>query len=202
MSRDVFELVCTMNRNSVEMQLVVQCAPLLAGLKISNLLIISEENEKAFQCLIEECDLSVYFLTRFNKKAVYLLFRYEEMENLLADDSVRSFFRREGYRDLSIYAILRNFKKRYEQHTVAGGEFPHEMGLILGYPIEDVEGFIENGGNNCLYTGYWKVYNKPEEKKLIFKSYEKATERIIRMMFRGVPVREIIGARKKRLCAI
>ena len=46
------------------------------------------------------------------------------------------------------------------------------------------------------------VYNNPEEKKLIFKSYEKATERIIRMMSRGVPVREIIGARKKRLCAI
>ena len=76
------------------------------------------------------------------------------------------------------------------------------MGLILGYPIEDVEGFIENGGNNCLYTGYWKVYNKPEEKKLIFKSYEKATERIVRMMSCGVPVRDIIGASKKKLCAI
>ena len=26
----------------------------------------------------------------------------------------------------------------------AGGEFPHEIGLFLGYPPEDVRGFIDN----------------------------------------------------------
>ncbi len=200
MSRDVFELVCAMNRNSVEMQLVVQCAPLLAGLKISNLLIISEGNEEEFETLMSDSDLSVYFLTRFNGKVVYLLFCYEQMEALLTDDNVRNFFSREGYSDLTIHAILRKFKNRYEKHTSLGGEFPHEMGLILGYPIEDVEGFIENGGNNSLYTGYWKVYNKLEEKKRIFRSYEKATERIIRMMSHGVPVRDIVGLKRLQYC--
>lgn len=201
MSRDVFELVCAMNRNSVEMQLVVQCAPLLAGLKISNLLIIAEENQEAFEGLMKDSDLSVYFLTRFNGKVVYLLFRYEELEALMTDGSIRSFFRREGYGDLSIHAVLRKFKKRYERHTLSGGEFLHEMGLILGYPIEDVVGFIENEGNNCLYTGYWKVYNRLEEKKRIFISYEKATERIIKMISRGVPIRDIVGVKNRKICS-
>lgn len=202
MSSDVFELICAMNRNSVEMQLAVQCAPLIAGLKISNLLIIPQENEEAFENLMKDSDLSVYFLTRFNGKIVYLLFRYEELEALLCEHRIKGFFSREGYRDLSIHAILRKLKNRYEKHTISGGDFPHEMGLLLGYPIEDVEGFIENGGNNCLYTGYWKVYNKPEEKKQIFRSYEKATERIIRLMSNGMTVGDIINVRKEKLYAI
>ncbi len=28
-------------------------------------------------------------------------------------------------------------------------EFPHEIGLFLGYPPEDVRGFIENRAGNC-----------------------------------------------------
>ena len=36
--------------------------------------------------------------------------------------------------------------------------FPHEMGVLLGYPVEDVRGFMEQNGQNALYQGYWKVY--------------------------------------------
>ena len=36
-------------------------------------------------------------------------------------------------------------------------EFPHEIGLFLGYPPEDVEGFIQEP-NGQKYTGIWKVY--------------------------------------------
>ena len=35
-------------------------------------------------------------------------------------------------------------------------EFPHEIGLFLGYPPEDVEGFIQEP-NGQKYTGIWKV---------------------------------------------
>ena len=34
------------------------------------------------------------------------------------------------------------------------GAFPHEIGLLLGYPVEDVLGFIRYQGKNYLYTGY------------------------------------------------
>ena len=35
--------------------------------------------------------------------------------------------------------------------------FPHEIGLFLGYPPEDVDAFIKNGaaGEKCI--GMWKV---------------------------------------------
>ena len=57
-------------------------------------------------------------------------------------------------------------KKRLVQN-----EFPHEIGLLLGYPFEDVIGFIENEGRNYLYSGYWKVYKNKEEKCKLFNLY-------------------------------
>ena len=56
-----------------------------------------------------------------------------------------------------------------------GQEFPHEVGLFLGYPPEDVEGFIENKARSCKLTGYWKVYSDEEKAKKIFAKYSKCT---------------------------
>lgn len=50
------------------------------------------------------------------------------------------------------------------------GEFPHEIGLFLGYPLCDVRGFIEDArGGVCLGCGYWKVYGEVEEREKLFK---------------------------------
>ncbi len=40
-------------------------------------------------------------------------------------------------------------------------DFPHEIGVFLGYPLADVIGFIQNRGKNFTACGYWKVYTDP-----------------------------------------
>lgn len=52
-------------------------------------------------------------------------------------------------------------------------EFPHEIGLFLGYPPEDVSGFIENRPGSCKLTGIWKVYGNAEEASRTFEKYKK-----------------------------
>ena len=49
-----------------------------------------------------------------------------------------------------------------------GKRFPHEIGVLLGYPAEDVKGFVVNEGKNYLYSGYWKVYGDLSEAKQLF----------------------------------
>ena len=73
-----------------------------------------------------------------------------------------------------------------------GEGFPHEMGLLLGYPVEDVEGFIEHKGKNYLYSGYWKVYEDVASKRKIFEAYENAKEELIVLLANGHAVRSII----------
>jgi hypothetical protein len=71
-------------------------------------------------------------------------------------------------------------------------DFPHEMGLLLGYPAEDVEGFITHQGAHCLCVGYWKVYANKERKLKIFEKFENAKESLIQLLSCGVSMGDII----------
>lgn len=54
--------------------------------------------------------------------------------------------------------------------------YPHEIGIFLGYPPEDVESFIAQGGKNYALCGYWKVYHNPHAAKQIFSAYDRTRE--------------------------
>jgi hypothetical protein len=72
-------------------------------------------------------------------------------------------------------------------------EFPHEIGLFLGYPPEDVEGFIQEP-NGQKYTGIWKVYGDVRSARRIFESYKKCTEVYCRQFFSGVSLEKLAVA--------
>lgn len=54
-------------------------------------------------------------------------------------------------------------------------DFPHEIGLFLGYPPEDVCGFMENKACNCKCVGCWKVYGDEAAAQKKFDQYKKCT---------------------------
>ena len=55
-------------------------------------------------------------------------------------------------------------------------DFPHEIGFFLGYPPEDVVGFIENNGKNFKFCGCWKVYSDVNEAEKRFHMYRKCKD--------------------------
>ena len=63
-------------------------------------------------------------------------------------------------------------KKRFE----ASEDFPHEIGIFLDYPLGDVIGFIQNGGQNYKCSGCWKVYCNECEALKMFQKYHKCRE--------------------------
>lgn len=54
--------------------------------------------------------------------------------------------------------------------------FPHEMGFFLGYPYEDVLGFIKHQGRDYLVVGPWKVYAHVNRALKTFEQYRECTE--------------------------
>ncbi len=193
MCQETLDIIKTVGTNNIEMQLALQCAPLISGLKISNLLIISETDDRLFREIIEKTDIAVYKLLNYQGKTVYLLYREAKVIEFLQSEKAKEVFIREGYDSLLLSDILHSFQKRYEHYRIKGGVFPHEMGLLLGYPVEDVVGFMENNGNNFLCMGYWKVYDKPFEKQILFKQFEYAKERIVKLISCGISIWEIAG---------
>jgi hypothetical protein len=64
--------------------------------------------------------------------------------------------------------LLPTLAGRYAEYRAGtGAEFPHEIGLFLGYPPEDVRAFIENDGKNYACRTHWKVYHEPDAARAI-----------------------------------
>lgn len=192
MSQDIFEIVQKMDARDVETQLAFQCAPVITGLKISNLFIVPNENVHHVESLLEGTDLSFRILVCTGKKTTFLLYRERELREYLAEQKVKCFLRKMGYYAMELEDILPKCCESYESCMNHRGAFPHEMGILLGYPVEDVEGFIVHGGRNFLYSGYWKVYADLPQKKRMFRKFDAAKETLIHMVSNGISMTDII----------
>jgi len=192
MSQEIYEIVKGMDLENIETQLALQCAPLITGLKVSNLLIIPKGNEEVVKRILNRTGISYYRLIQTRTKTTFLLFRRNELEEFLSDENVKNVFIRAGYKSLQIGKILRTFSLRYEAYMQGDKSFPHEMGLLLGYPVEDVVGFVENNGKNFLYSGYWKVYENQKAKVKLFDKFKAAEETLIHLLSNGLSMSDII----------
>ena len=72
--------------------------------------------------------------------------------------------------------------------------FPHEIGCFLGYPMEDVTGFIREKGRNCKCCGMWKVYGDEAYAKHLFEKYEQCSRALCNHLEQGVPFLHILAA--------
>lgn len=59
-------------------------------------------------------------------------------------------------------------------------EFPHEIGIFLGYPLEDVEGFMYHKEEGCKCIGFWRVYGDEKKARETFRSYQNCTQAYLR----------------------
>ena len=79
------------------------------------------------------------------------------LEDDLSDPLSRKLLSKCGYPPGNANACLAHLIARLR----AEGEFPHEVGLFLGYPPADVDGFMHRKDSYKL-CGLWKVYDDVE----------------------------------------
>lgn len=154
----------------LEKSLIEQAAPTLAGIKPASLFPYCADSLKnAFNEIVKwDKDLSVSGIRikvlcsckERNRVLVYV-YRVSALKKLFADDAAMDFLAGCGYdtADRSAESMLMQLRSRVG--CVSG--MPHEIGVFLGYPLEDVEGFIKNNGKNHSFCGYWKAYGDPEK---------------------------------------
>ena len=193
MSFDIVDIVKDMEADSVQLQLALQCAPVIAGIKVSNLLTISAKKLRELSKLLKKTGLSFRIIYPGQERLVILVYKKEELCRYLAKKEIRAFIQSCGYADSDISLMLPLFVRRYIRYMEFKQDFPHELGILLGYPIEDVEGFIKHKGKNYLHSGYWKVYKDAETKIRLFKNYEKVQTEIVRRLYEGEDIVGIIS---------
>ncbi len=193
MSKEVFEMLCAMDRRRVELQIVLQCAPTLAGLKISNLLILPRELEDKARLALRYTGLMGYRLVYDKHRVIFLVFNRERLVSYLNEKEIRSFLFEYGYVSEDFGKSIRLFQKRYEAFVASRENFPHEMGIFLGYPLCDVKGFIDNRGEEFKLSGYWKVYGDATKTKKLFRLFDDVKDEMVCKISKGYSVREIVA---------
>ena len=100
MSTEILEIVQQMDLHNAETQLALQCAPLIAGVKISNLLVVSTGMEDAVKQCLRKSGISFLLLLRTREKARYLLFRKKPLEAYLMRKEIRELLQESGYHNI------------------------------------------------------------------------------------------------------
>ncbi len=192
MTKELFDLMKKLDIQSPEVQLALRCAPLLAGLKCSNLLILKKVQSCRIRRLIAHTTISGYSFYQSETQEFLLLYQPSQLAAHLLEPKAAKILSHLEYPDHCLQSVLRTFAKRYQSYRSGNSSFPHEMGLLLGYPPGDVYGFIEHHGADSLCTGYWKVYEHVPEKEALFHKFDVAKEQLIRMLAAGVSMREMM----------
>lgn len=180
-------------QNELPYYIALQCAPLICGIKISNILIIKNNELDNVNLIFRDTVICIDKIYSNDKKSLLLLYNYKEVESYLHEKYVAQFMNIQGYHTLKIEDTLNELSKRYKNFKDNKDEFPHELGIILGYPVLDVIGFIENKGRNSIYTGYWKVYKNLSQANETFLKYEKAKELVIKNVMDGLSIIDIVN---------
>lgn len=156
--------------------LAFHTAPTLLGIKCASLISLSQDegeikrqsdifNEKA-----AVKGLKARILCSCGSRRLMLIYNEKKLEKRLKDPRARALLESCGYpEEGNVEAYLERLARRIRK----GGDFPHEIGVFLDYPLEDVEGFIENKGANFKLNGCWKVYGCEETARRTFRNYEK-----------------------------
>ena len=179
-----------------EQTLAWHCAPSLAGIKAADLLTWTVEGREGADLLSHYAELlssrgiRLYVLGARRGRTLLLIFRPRRLDCWLAQPNVREMLDRAGYPvSRGTEAMLAHLRRRLQ-----GGEFPHEIGLFLGYPPGDVEGFLRDGGRHCKLCGPWKVYDNVEEAARRFAAFHRCRDALTQRVDRGIPLSRVFPA--------
>lgn len=158
---------------------VVSCAAeVMAGVKPANLIRIASRSlpcgRNMYQLwqdhgkeLLCGSPLEVKTLRSDADGALLLFYRTELLEKRLAGRTMRSFLRRFGYPEpLTLDSALAHLSLSFQQRNS-----PDEVGMFLGYPVKDVNGFIARKSTPWSGRCMWRVYGPPQRSLRLYQSF-------------------------------
>ena len=178
--------------------LAYHCAPALAGLKPANLVALSreefpdlEERLEDYRRLFARRGVALRTMCGCGRKVLLLLYRPAQLEEALGAPLAAALLEKDGYRpgeDLEAMLDRLGLRLRTE------GDFPHEIGLFLGYPPEDVHGFLADPVDRCRLCGYWKVYHNVDETRARFAQFDRCRAALLSRLEAGFTLSQLFGA--------
>ena len=158
--------------------IVSQCSPTMAGLKTGSLFTCPAEDEKTLfenlrrlNKLLVPKGVRILPVKRLKNRILIYMYRPHKLNADIKSSTALKILKNRNYpvenTDKCVAELIRRIKSE--------NDFPHEIGLFLGYPAEDVDGFINHGAKKAKLVGVWKVYGDEVHAQKTFALYDKCT---------------------------
>ena len=178
-----------------ERKLALHTAPSLLGIKAASLINLKKseldigEHARYFNRKAGMKGLKIEILCECNERILILLYNEKLLSEQLREKERLELLESFGY---SPEWGLPDMLKRLSERVKESCGFPHEIGLFLSYPVEDVKGFIENDGENFKFCGCWKVYGNEEKARRTFENYNKCRKYLCNKLNMGETIYEAL----------
>lgn len=177
--------------------MVRYCSPTLAGLKTGSLLSCPYANReemhgqlRQWNLLLGRKGLRVLPLRFSGSRGLVYVYRSSRLCRDLDCRAAQELLLDRGYPAGHPSRCIAHLAARLGE----GEGFPHEIGLFIGYPPEDVRGFIEQGAAACKCCGCWKVYGDVDAAQKVFAKHRKCTSTYCRLLAQGRSIEQLTVA--------
>ena len=187
------------DKEYMENFLVYKTSWVIAGVKPAVTIGFKKKDEKIYEnwnlygkSFVADINLEYIELRQNDESIILMIYDKNILEKELNKKNVIDFLANLGYpEEIDIDQYVKTLKDRYERYHC-----PHELGLFLGIPFEDVKDFMECTTKKCILCGYWKVYNNSEEAKMIFTQYDEVKNYTMKSMLEGNSSRILVSSIK------
>ena len=164
-----------MPKQRFESLLANYCAPALKQYKYANMFHLPKDDD-SIRSFIKQ------YNRQFNSKGIFFILIEQEtqytiyvynskLKDYISSNAVQNFLKSYQYPN-TFELCIQELKKRLNTKN-----FPHEIGVFLGYPLDDVIGFIEQNVN---------------EAKKQFDVFKQAKEQMLNEIHNGYELSQII----------
>lgn len=175
-------------RECIEKFLIYNASLVISGVKPSATVTIKKDNENLYDKWIkygvnflQQIDIKYIKLRECHNALIILIYNEENLKSYIFKNENKKFLMLLGYiEEENIDEYLSILENRYKEFNC-----PHELGIFLGFPLNDVKDFMECKRKKCLSCGYWLVYNNLKEAREIFNKYDKVKEHTVKHILNG-----------------
>lgn len=184
--------------NNLDEFFAFHAAPAIAGIKPANLFSCpahlmpqADEVLADYEKQFKDNGTRFKLLCRCREHILILVYDRALVDKLFGQTVIKNYLSRYGYtKDIGASEFLNALAAKIAE----GESFPHEIGIILGYPPEDIEGFKRFKGRNFKCCGYWKVYGNAERAQKLFDAYTLCREKLMQALQTGATLKVAAAA--------
>ncbi len=196
--------------SSLEQKFLQHCSPTFAKIKASSLFKLSfkslsekhklEAELRSLTQLLDSQGFKLFILQTTQKYIQVLLYHHALLEQLLQKAEIKQFLASYSYHYKDSNEALEQLKMRVHRSK----SFPHEIGVFLAYPLNEVQAFIQHHScpqaashNNPVCAGAWRVFCDKNASERCFMRYRRCTRCLCELHLQGHDLSLLIACARK-----